>query len=98
LKSIIVDRLYEGDDISLMVILPYVLVVDQTQKTIAQYYFTHTFDAYFIRLLSFWSNNTYTNHIKLVDSNTIAVMTPPDSLNESYAQVYSLNSIVTSFK
>ncbi len=80
LKSMIADRLKDIADASLLVALPYVLAIDQQQKVIAQYYFTHTFDSYFIRMLDFWPDN-YTSRInvRLVDSNTLAVMTAPDA-------------------
>lgn len=75
------DRLYEGDDISVMVTLPYVLGISLRQKSIAQYYFSHSFDGYFIRSLQFYAdNNTDVNSIKLVDFNTLAVMSNPNDL------------------
>jgi hypothetical protein len=80
LKSIVIDRLKETSDISLIVTLPYVLAIDKELKIISQYYFTHNFDAYFIRILNFWPDNSTTSsvNVRLVDSNTLAVMTAPD--------------------
>ena len=100
LKSITIDRLKETSDVNLIVTLPYVLAIDKQQKIIAQYYFTHTFDAYFIRILDFWPDNSTNSNVnvRLVDSNTLAVMTAPDQENETHVQIYTLNSIVTSFK
>lgn len=61
--------------------LPYVLGVDYLQqKTIAQYYFTHTYEAYFIRSLGFWSDEKSMGSVRLVDANTIAVITAPESI------------------
>lgn len=95
----IADRLKDISDVTLLVTLPYLLAIDQQQKVISQYYFAHTFDSYFIRMLDFWPDN-YTSkiNIRLVDSNTLAVMTAPDAENETHVQIYILSSIVASFK
>ncbi len=92
------DRTNEGNDIQLMVTLPYVLAIDTRQNTIAQYYLSHTYDKSFVRSYPFWSDNSNDFSIRLIDSNTFAVLTQPDSFNQSYIQVYKLNSIVSSFK
>ena len=64
----------------MIVTLPYILFISHQQKTIAQYYFTHTFYSYFIRTLGFWmDNSTLRNNIRLADANTLAVLTTPDS-------------------
>ena len=92
------DRTNEGNDVEVIITLPYVLAVDRMQKMITQYYFSHTYDKTFIRSYAFWKDNTTDGSVRLVDSNTLAVMVQPDSLNQSYVQVYKLNSIVASFK
>ncbi len=98
IKSIILDRMSEGNDIKSIVTLPYVLTVDPGQKVVGQYYLTHTYDAYFVRTYQFWNNATVYENIKLIDPNTLATMVQPDSLGKLYVQVYKLNSIVSSFK
>jgi hypothetical protein len=77
----IVDRVKDTCDANLIVSLPYLLVLDKQQKIIAQYYFTHTFNAYFIRILDFLPDNftTLSANVRLVDSNTLAVMTAPNA-------------------
>lgn len=83
----------------MIVTLPDILAIDKTQKTIQQYYISHTYDRIFVRAYDFYkdSNSNDTN-IRLIDSNTFAVMTQPDALNNSYAQVYNIDSIVSAFK
>lgn len=78
--------------------MPNILAIDKTQQIIAQYYLSHTYDRTFVRTYSFYKDNNSDTNIRLIDSNTFAVMTQSDSLNNSYAQVYEIDSIVSSFK
>lgn len=82
----------------MIVTLPNLLAVDRTQKMIAQYYLSHTYDRTFVRTYAFYKDNKTDGNIKLIDPNTFAVMAQPDALNNYYVQVYEIDSIVSSFK
>jgi hypothetical protein len=72
------------------------LLVDYTQAIIEQYYVTHTFDSYYVRGYKFPKDKS--SKIQLLDKNTFAASLSPDSLNQSYVQVYKINSLVAAFK
>lgn len=82
----------------MIVTLPILLAIDRTQKIIAQYYLSHTFDRTFVRTYAFYKDNITDGNIKLIDPNTFSVMAQPDTADSSYAQVYEIDSIVSSFK
>lgn len=50
-------------------------------KTVAQYYITHTYAAYFIRNYVLYSTDKIAANVKVIDPNTIAILTAPDSNN-----------------